>query len=61
MSRYADPDKCRHRIKRRFTHGRSSVPKWDCKDCGKILTRNEMQKRKQSNRPRERKVARRKK
>lgn len=33
---------CNHKIKRWFTHGRNSIPKWVCKECGKLLSRNEL-------------------
>lgn len=61
MNKYSDQDKCRHRIKRNYPHGHRSSPVMFCKDCKKLVSRHEMQKAKQVNRPRERKVARRKK
>jgi hypothetical protein len=37
--------KCEHRrIKRIFTHGRNSRPTLVCKDCDKIINRNERRK-----------------
>lgn len=37
--------KCNHRrIKKTSTHGRSSPPLISCKDCGKVLSRNELKK-----------------
>jgi len=37
--------KCEHRRKRKtFTHGRNSPPLVSCKDCGKVLSRNELKK-----------------
>lgn len=39
--------KQKHRIKRLFTHGKNSKPKWICKDCGEIIPRGEYKKQMQ--------------
>jgi len=42
---------CEHRrIKKIFTHGRNSRPTWVCKDCGKIINRNERRREQQKKR-----------
>ena len=37
-------NKCYHKIKRIYTHGRNAQPKWICKICGNVLGRNEHKK-----------------
>lgn len=58
MSRI-DQDKCKHKRKSITTHGRKSKGIHFCKKCGKRLQKKDFQKG--NFRPRERKVARRKK
>ena len=36
---FSDSDKCTHKIKRIFSHGKKSKPKWVCKYCGQLLAR----------------------
>lgn len=44
-------DRCDHKIKRIFSHGKKTKPMWICKRCDKIISRNEYKKQHTDHKP----------